>query len=389
LHAHSSHDGAVAVARGDDPYANATAALAALPRPDWRGKRVLVKPNCGRVAAPETGIVTHPQAVAAAVDFARACGASAVAVGESPILGVDVAEAFRAAGVEAVCRECDVPLVDLDEARPVSVPVPGGVAVKELRVCRGYDEADVVFSVPVMKTHMHTGVTLAVKNMKGVLWRREKVRLHQLHVAAREAGGGRALDVAIADMATVVRPHFCLVDGFVGMEGLGPSAGTPRDARVALAGADAVAVDAAACRLMGMEARDVAHLRLAAARGAGSLEARVVPGGALAPEIPFARPPLKISVAYPNVVVHEGDACSACLSTVLMLLQRYEAEISEYFPADAKLHIAIGKAPEKAPEDALFVGNCALEGRRCPFGAKGCPPVASDLMALIRKRAGG
>ena len=59
---------------------------------DFTGKRVLVKPNCGRMASASSGVVTHPQAVAAAVDFARDCGAGHVAVGESPILGVDVWE---------------------------------------------------------------------------------------------------------------------------------------------------------------------------------------------------------------------------------------------------------------------------------------------------------
>jgi len=39
---------------------------------------------------------------------------------------------------------------------------------------------DFVVTVPVMKTHMHTVVSLGLKNMKGVLWRREKVRFHQL-----------------------------------------------------------------------------------------------------------------------------------------------------------------------------------------------------------------
>ena len=61
---------------------------------------MLLKPNVGRVAQPGSGIVTHPEVVAAAIDVFREAGAE-VAVGESPIVGVDVQEAFVAAGMAA------------------------------------------------------------------------------------------------------------------------------------------------------------------------------------------------------------------------------------------------------------------------------------------------
>ena len=74
-----------------------------------------------------------------------------------------------------------------------------------------------------MKMHMHTGVTLAVKNMKGCLWRKSKVDLHML--PPLPGHNEKTLDIAIADMSAILRPHLSIIDGTIGMEGLGPSAG--------------------------------------------------------------------------------------------------------------------------------------------------------------------
>ena len=96
----------VHVAGGNGPYDNTRAALAQVDLSPARGKRVLLKPNVGRVAPPEAGIVTHPQVIAGAIDAFREAGA-AVAIGESPILGVKTKEAFEAAGIASIAQERD------------------------------------------------------------------------------------------------------------------------------------------------------------------------------------------------------------------------------------------------------------------------------------------
>ena len=194
---------AVFVAHGSGPYANSRRALESVGLLPVRGKSVLLKPNVGRVAPPGSGIVTHPEVVAAAIDVFREAGAE-VAVGESPIVGVDVQEAFAAAGMAAVARNRGCPLIDMDRRPCVEVPVPEGQVIHSLKVCAEAMEFDFIVSIPVMKRHMHTGATLAVKNMKGCLWRRSKVELHMLPALA--GSKDKPLDVAIADMASVLRP---------------------------------------------------------------------------------------------------------------------------------------------------------------------------------------
>ncbi len=209
------------------------------------------------MAAPDSGVVTNPQVVAAAIDAFREAGAE-VAVGESPIVGVNMPEAFEAAGLTAIAARRGCRLIDMDRRRFTEVALPDGRAIRHIRVCQDVFDFDLVVSIPVMKMHMHTGVTLAIKNMKGCLWRRSKVELHMLPPIKDDTA--KPIDVAIADMSSVLRPHLAIVDGTVGMEGLGPGAGRAKPLGVVLAGTDAYAADAVACRLMGVDARQIPHL---------------------------------------------------------------------------------------------------------------------------------
>ena len=192
----------VHVAQGAGAYANTRSALQSLDLTPVCGKRLLLKPNAGRVAPPGAGVTTHPDVVAAAIDTFREAGAD-VAVGESPIVGVDVQEAFDVTGIASVALRRECPLIDMDRRGFVEVPVPEGRVIHALKVCQDVLEFDFIVSIPVMKTHMHTGATLAVKNMKGCLWRRSKVELHMLPPV--EGSDHKSLDMAIADMSSVLR----------------------------------------------------------------------------------------------------------------------------------------------------------------------------------------
>ena len=374
----------VYVAQGGGPYANTRRALERVGLADVRGKRVLIKPNAGRVAGPASGVVTNPDVVAAAIDAFRDAGAE-VAIGESPIVGVEMAKAYAASGLAAIAADRNCPLVDMDRRPFVEVPVPEGRAIRSLRVCPEVLECDFLVSVPVMKTHMHTRVTLAVKNMKGCLWRRSKVELHMLpHM---EGDDERPLDVAIADMASVLRPHLAILDGTVGMEGLGPSAGQPKPLDAVIVGDDPFAADAVACQLMGIDASSVPHLRIGAARGYGTLDldrVDVTPGNWRDGVRPFARPPENLTIAFPNITVLDQSSCSACQSTLLLFLTQHRDRIFDYFPGDESIHIAIGKGHADVPDGTLLVGNCTAEHRGKGIFVPGCPPVGSQILAAVR-----
>jgi len=263
----------VYVAQGDGPYDNTRRALEHVDLSLVRGKRVLLKPNAGRVAPAGSGVTTHPEVVAAAIDAMREAGAQP-AVGESPIVGVKVREAFEVSGIAAVARRRDCPLIDLDRRRSVEVPVPEGRVIRSLRVCAEAREREFIVSLPVMKMHMHTGVTLSVKNMKGCLWRRSKVELHMLPPV--EGSELKPIDFAIADMSSVLRPDLAVIDGFTAMEGNGPVGGTPVEHRVAVVSPDWLAADRVGVELMGIDIGKIGYLNYCASAGMGGFDLKKI-----------------------------------------------------------------------------------------------------------------
>lgn len=373
----------VSVAQGRGPYANTRAALESVDLSAVRGKGVLLKPNAGREALPGEGITTHPEVVAAAIDVLREAGAE-VAVGESPITGVKTMDAFKTTGIMDIAGRRNCSLIDMDRRRPVEITLDQGRALRSIKVCADVVDHDLVVSIPVMKMHMHTGVTLAVKNMKGCLWRRSKVQLHMLPPV--EGSDEKPINIAIADMASVLRPHLAIIDGTVGMEGLGPSAGEPKALDAVVVGADAFAADAVACRLMGTQAESVAHLAIGAARGYGVIDLAAL---TVTPEhwrdwiVPFAAPPANLSIEFPNVTVFDNNSCSACQSTLLLFLQRYRDQLFDYLPAGTHLNIAIGSGHDELPPGTLCLGNCARDRANEGKSVPGCPPVASEILKAL------
>ena len=342
----------------------------------------------GRTAACESGVITHREVVAAAIDAFRDAGAD-VAVGESPIVGVKVLEAFQVAGITQIAEKRDCSLIDMDRRRYVEVGLPEGRAIHSLRVCEDLFDFDLIVSIPVMKTHMHTGATLAVKNMKGCLWRRSKVELHML--PPMPGVDAKPIDVAIADMSGVLRPHLALIDGTVGMEGLGPSAGKAKPLGVVVAGTDAFAADAVACRLMGLSAENIPHLRIGAERGYGTIDLDkidVSPDGWQDWRKPFAAPPENLTIEFPNVKVLDNNSCSACQSTLLLFLKKHQDRLFDYLPKDKPLHIAIGKGHKELPEGTLCLGNCTINHRGQGIFVPGCPPVGSEIWKAIQEGGG-
>lgn len=367
-------------ASGDRPYDNTRKALANIDLTPAKDKRVLLKPNAGRNAEPKTGVTTHPQVVAAAIDTFREAGAD-VSIGESPITGVKALEAFESSGIASVAKERNCPLIDMDARRFVPIEVPDGVAINSLKLCREVVEYNIVVSIPVMKTHMHTGVTLSVKNMKGCLWRRSKVDLHMLpEIDGRQE---KPLDIAIADMTSVLRPGLSIIDGTIGMEGLGPSAGTPKPLGVVLVGVDAFAADSIACELMGISACDIPHLRMGAERGYGVIDPdkiSVSPANWKDVRSPFALSPDQLSFEFPGFTILDRQSCSACQSTLLMFLKQYGKQLRDERTDDKDIVIAIGKGHETLPEGTLCVGNCTAMHKKSRAFVPGCPPVASEIL---------
>jgi uncharacterized protein (DUF362 family) len=379
----------VVVSKGQDPYHTAREALRALPLPNLKGKKILIKPNAARLATPGQGVTTHPLVVKATIDHLKERGAKDMVIGESCIFGVNAAEAFRVTGIEEVAARAGVRLYDLDQGEPMEIAVPQGRIIKKIRVPALLKAFDTIVSIPVMKTHMHTQVTLSIKNMKGMLWRREKARFHQLQFQKKITRGDKELDIAISDMASVLLPHLAVIDGTIGMEGMGPAYGKKKRMNVIVAGDNGLSADAIAASLMGFDPGSVPHLRLTAKRGLGVIRSEkisVQPPDWIKWQSPFDPPPVRLSVPFHDIVVHDEGSCSACLSTLLVFLQNYHSQLTDYRLPDRRVHVGIGKHLKACPEGTIFIGNCTSRMKRMGRFIRGCPPVASDILEALEEK---
>jgi uncharacterized protein (DUF362 family) len=237
-------------------------------RLDVRGRNVVLKPNLVEFE-PGSSINTHPMLVHAAYEAFRAMGAASVRIAEGPGHRRNTLDLADAAGYFRIIPGFEDVFTDLNVDDVSQVHLSRQVSrLGKLYLPKTVLGADLLVSMPKMKTHHWVGATLAMKNLFGVVpgglygWPK-----NVLHWAG--------INECIVDLHSAFPRQFALVDGIVGMEGNGPIQGTPKAAGVLVAGSDPAAVDATCCRIMRIDPSKVGYLGLAAEGGAQIAEAGI------------------------------------------------------------------------------------------------------------------
>jgi len=102
---------------------------------------------------------------------------------------------------------------------------------------------------------------------------------------------------------------------------------------------------------------------------------------------PLEPPPKSISIKYKNVNLIDVDSCSACLSTIFNLLKNNKEFIDQYFTDQKPLNLVIGKGVKESElyEDTYLIGNCTYNLAERGTFIKGCTPVESKILEIIKK----
>jgi len=247
----------VAIIRGTNP---ADVAVEALRMIDVEqvfsvGRPILIKPNYVDASHPSTGITTDGRVIEGVVRFLKERGVKDVMIGEGSGFA-DTFEAFRVAGVDKIAEKWNMRLVDLNKEEFVEVSPPKPMALERVGIAKTALESTLI-SVPKLKLHRITGVTLSLKNMMGTV--------------SRKGSMHKRLSKNIADLASVVKPSIAVIDGIVAGEGHETSE-NPVEMNLVIAGTDPVAVDAVGAAVMGVSPKDVKHLRFAEEKGLGTCD---------------------------------------------------------------------------------------------------------------------
>lgn len=220
------------------------------------GMTVLLKPNLLSARTPDEAVDTHPEVVRAVSRLVTGAGAK-VKLGDAPGgYGANIEEIFEKSGMKRVAREEGFELVKFTTSK----------FIKGVPITRQAFECDLIISIPKLKTHLLTVLTAGIKNTYGLVTGLYKAECHSK--APKEEDFAKI----IAMVYSLTRPHLTILDGIMAMEGDGPSGGTPRAMNLIMAGEDAVAIDAAAAKMIGLEPLDVKVTKVAHSIGLGEAD---------------------------------------------------------------------------------------------------------------------
>lgn len=227
------------------------------------------------------GCQTDPRIVRALAIMAKESGAKRIIIGEGPAAG-DGWAGFMQAGYLAMVEELakqgvKVELIDFTHEAYTWVKSKG-LANPEYAVPKVATEATCIISVPALKTHSMTGVTLGLKNVAvGLMSGR-------VYGFFKYACPHEKIPEWITDVDSIFKINYTVVDGIWGMEGNGPLGGEPIEMNLIIAGADPVAVDAVSTAVMGFNPKNIGHITMAAKHGLGvaDLDQIVVKGERIA-----------------------------------------------------------------------------------------------------------
>lgn len=224
------------------------------------GQRVLLKPNLLAAFPPERAVSTHPTVVRAVGKLVQEQGGKLI-IGDSPGIG-EMPSVMRRAGIAAVLIELGAELGDFKHT--AEFESIHNIVGRHISLARAVADADVIITLPKLKTHAQMGFTGAIKNQYGLVVGSEKAHYH-FRLKTREW-----LARLMIDINRVAKPALAVMDAIVGMEGPGPAGGDPRTLGALIASTDLPALDTIACSLIGLSPADYPLLQAAKYCGYGT-----------------------------------------------------------------------------------------------------------------------
>ena len=233
------------------------------------GMKVLLKVNLLSAKAPKKAVTTHPIIVKVLCKKVRDLGATPW-VGDSSggILPNQnpTTKALEVSEIEQAALSAGGEVLNFDKCGAIKVENPDNKTFPEVYIAKPVFDADLIISVPKFKTHGLTLFTGSVKNMFGCVPGSLKRDYHRR--APRLNDFARIL----ADIYNLTSPSLTIMDGILGMEGDGPSGGSPKEIKLLLASRDGAALDEVAAKIAGLSSGALPTGKACGSRGYGTAD---------------------------------------------------------------------------------------------------------------------
>jgi uncharacterized protein (DUF362 family) len=241
----------------------------ALDKVQWRSHirsdmKVFVKPNL-TLPFPKPGVTTSACIIEAVLNILKS-RASTVYVGESDggygSFPADLA--LKNHSIADMCKRSGTEMLNLSKMDSTKVEeIVNGKKVS-VRLPKALIAMDASASLPVMKVHAVTRVSLSLKNMWGC--HPDNLRLLDHTDLSRR----------LVLIARKVKLRISIIDAIVALNRTGPLEGEPLPVGLVLVGDNPVASDSVACRLMGFDPSSVSHISEANKAGLGPCDPKEI-----------------------------------------------------------------------------------------------------------------
>jgi uncharacterized protein (DUF362 family)/Pyruvate/2-oxoacid:ferredoxin oxidoreductase delta subunit len=232
--------------------------------PNLEGKKILIKPNLLMSAPPEKAITTHPILIESLIEVLKEKGVKDIFIGDTPgNTSTNIDHLYRITGLKEVAERQGVNLINLYTYGVINIKSD---IAGEIPITKFIKEVDYVINVPKLKTHTFMLMTCAIKNTFGLVPGMNKSRMHAIAI------NPESFAQILVDIFKEVNPLINIVDGIIGMEGEGPSAGNPRKFGKLIIGDDAVAVDVISSIILGYSPQEIYTNLIAYKKGLGEID---------------------------------------------------------------------------------------------------------------------
>jgi uncharacterized protein (DUF362 family) len=336
------------------------------------GSTVVLKPNAGHPFPAETSVNTSPGLVGAVIKVLRKAEPKEIILAEASAVGCDTMESLKVSGILKAAEDAGIDkIIDIKSDKDlISFPIRDAQSdLKRVLLPRFLVEADHIVNLPIFKSHCSMVFTNALKNIKGVVQDKVHIQMHMTNLAA-----------AMMDLWTVVRADLSISDMIHPAEGFGPHHTTPTYLGCVVASKDPVALDATACRIVGLDIDKVPYFKAARERGLGKFAERSVEiRGSQIKDVykKLWLPYLEGFAAFPEYDLHLENACSSCQGLMALTMEQLKA--AGLYDKNKGISIVCGAkkqfpAGTKKGKDLILVGDCVKKYQKEGIWVQGCPP---------------
>jgi len=321
---------------------------------------VTLKPNLVVPGPASNGAVTHPEVVEGVVLFLRDFGVKRIKIIESSGVGESTKQAFKYCDYEGLSRKYDIPLIDLTTDRCSTLSHSGF----DIKICNEALNTDFLINIPVLKAHCQTRLTCCMKNLKGCIPDREKMRFHTM-----------GIHKPVAALNALIKTGYCVIDGICGDLSF-EEGGNPVVSNRIIAGRDPLMLDSFCAEFIGYRPDDIEYLSFGRKIGLGEYytsDTKIVELNASNKSVVDFRGG-NTADRY-RKLIDEDAACSACYSSLIYALHRLGGRVR----TDG--NICIGQGFKGKSGSSLGIGACT---QGFSNHVAGCPPKATDILKALR-----